>query len=628
MSVPPDQMKDDRPVSALPRYFYGDGPSQDRPLSYVLLMPSDRDLPQEEVMRRVVRDTLVRNGYPAEDAVVDKTVQSMRDENGRFDFNRNKDAPQDAERKLQNGPVVDGKREPGFSGYAVALRQDFQESVVGSATREFIAGMSDSPESRARMLDVVGRLKELAGATGNKELENILGTWEKSMKSQETGSAIDGTQAGISSLKAVMELAKKSGIDEQAADMLGRMTATFSLPVQSADFCRKAYGLYSGIDPSTGKTLTTSQQTGLALDLAAVGFSVADSAAKVSILLGASQTGTALTVGSVATGAGAVVAWAKVMKDVVDLGDQAIQGFAVRNFNERFPPAPGGTPETTIAGLIKRAEAMPTDSDNALSSTARMIDGFKGDTRGRFVEFLKRTVEPDSVVDKLKMGKFGEIDLSPQDMERLAKHTKRSVEAFITLEIQDVKRCTLPEGGLRMLPKYSNVGDYLREPLPAATPKVDLTRPEPPPLDTNRILGIPDNNDRMFQRILDKTTPAPTDRKPTDPAQTSPTGTGPNKSPVSELTDTDRRNVSAALALAATKSGMTDVDTVIPNRDGTRLIAIQGDERSEFNRTASVAIQEAAKVPAEESQRQIAQSQSEATKPQVEIETRSVQRVA
>lgn len=623
MSVPPDQIKDDRPTSALPRYFPGEGPTQERPLSYVLLMPSDRDLPQEEVMRRVVRDALARNGYPADDTIVDKTLESMRDANGRFDFNRNEENSQDAKRELRDGPVIDGKPGPHISGYAVTLRQDFQESVIGLASHEFVAGMSESPESRARMLDVVGRLKELAGATGNKDLENILGTWEKTMKSQENGSAIDGTQAGLSSLKAVMELAKKSGIDQDAADMLGRMTATFSLPVQSADFCRKAYGLYSGVDASTGKALTTSQQTGLALDLAGVGFSVADSAAKVSILLGASQTGAALTVGSVATGAGAVVAWAKVMKDVVDLGDQAIHSLATRNFNERFPPAPGGTPETTIANLIKRADAMPTDSANALSSTARMIDGFKGDTRDRFIDFLKRTVEPDSAIDKLKMRQFGEIDLSPQDMERLAKHTKRSVEAFLNLEIQDVKRCTLPEGGLRILPKYSNVGDYLKEPLPAATPKVDLTRPEPPPLDKNKIIGLPDNNDRILDRILDKTTPTQA-----DPTKPNPAETAPGKSPVSELSDTERRNVSAALALAATKSGMTDVDMVVPNRDGSRLIAIQGDERSEFNRTASVAIQEAAKVPAEESQRQIAQSQIDTVKPQVESETRSAQRVA
>ncbi len=87
-------------------------------------------------------------------------------------------------------------------------------------------------------------------------------------------------------------------------------------------------------------------------------------------------------------------------------------------------------------------------------------------------------------------------------------------------------------------------------------------------------------------------------------------------------------NIAAALTLAANKSGLRQIDAVVPSSDGSRLIAIQGDERSEFNRTASVAIQEAAKVPAEESQRQIAQSQAEATKPQIETETRNMQRVA
>ncbi len=87
-------------------------------------------------------------------------------------------------------------------------------------------------------------------------------------------------------------------------------------------------------------------------------------------------------------------------------------------------------------------------------------------------------------------------------------------------------------------------------------------------------------------------------------------------------------NIAAALTLAANKGGLRQIDAVVPSSDGSRLIAIQGDERSEFNRTASVAIQEAAKVPAEESQRQIAQSQVAAVKPQLESETRNVQRVA
>jgi hypothetical protein len=87
-------------------------------------------------------------------------------------------------------------------------------------------------------------------------------------------------------------------------------------------------------------------------------------------------------------------------------------------------------------------------------------------------------------------------------------------------------------------------------------------------------------------------------------------------------------NIAAALTLAANKGGLRQIDAVVPSSDGSRLIAIQGDERSEFNRTASVAIQEAAKVPAEESQRQIAQSQVDTVKPQVESEMRTAQRVA
>ncbi len=42
------------------------------------------------------------------------------------------------------------------------------------------------------------------------------------------------------------------------------------------------------------------------------------------------------------------------------------------------------------------------------------------------------------------------------------------------------------------------------------------------------------------------------------------------------------------------------------NKDGTRLIAVQGDERSEFCRTVSVVIQDAARQPAQESLAQVA----------------------
>lgn len=88
-------------------------------------------------------------------------------------------------------------------------------------------------------------------------------------------------------------------------------------------------------------------------------------------------------------------------------------------------------------------------------------------------------------------------------------------------------------------------------------------------------------------------------------------------------------NIAAALTLAANRGGLRQIDAVVPSSDGSRLIAIQGNERSEFNRTASVAILDAAKVPAEESQRQIAQSQSGGLRPpQAEIEARSALRMA
>ena len=74
--------------------------------------------------------------------------------------------------------------------------------------------------------------------------------------------------------------------------------------------------------------------------------------------------------------------------------------------------------------------------------------------------------------------------------------------------------------------------------------------------------------------------------------------------------DESNRNLSSALTLAAVKQNFEDVSRVILNKDGTRLIAVQGDERSDAYKTASVVIQDAVKQPAQESLAQIAQIHS------------------
>ena len=97
--------------------------------------------------------------------------------------------------------------------------------------------------------------------------------------------------------------------------------------------------------------------------------------------------------------------------------------------------------------------------------------------------------------------------------------------------------------------------------------------------------------------------------------------------------DESNRNLSSALTLAAVKQNFEDVSRVILNKDGTRLIAVQGDERSDACKTASVVIQDAIKQPAQESLAQIAQIHTDkaagAVKPpQIENETRAALRLA
>jgi hypothetical protein len=595
MATNPTRPDDDRPASVLPRYFAGEGPSQERPISYVLLVPSDRDIDPASLMREAVTDVLRRNGYPCDPKTVETLVEAQRGKDGRFDFDRNTAGAQDATRDARGGPTdKDGMRGPSIHGYSIVLRQDFQEGVVAGAAKQYSDDMANSPESRQKVIDVLSKLKDIAGATGNKDLEKTLDTLALTMKTQDNQSAIDGTKAGLSSLKAVMELAKKSGLDQEAADALGRMTAVFSLPVDSADFCKKIYGVYNGVDPNTGKSLTQKQRSDMVLDVASTGFSIADGAAKVSILFGASETGAALTVGSLATGAGAALAWAKVMKDVVERGQAAINNMAALNFNERFPPASGATPQDTIASILRRTEAMPTQGQNALSTVSRIIDNFdgdKGETRARFIAYLKKTVEPDSVIDKLAAKKYSDIDLTGPEMERLAKHVKRAVNSFMELEIADVKHCTLPKGGLTVLPEYAKKkGEYLDQPLPGGAKPTDVTKPEPaphaprPPTELEKIL-FPGLHNKPLEKLFE--------------------GVPPGKGLSSGLSESERANVTAALGLSAAKNGLGEVNAVMLSKDGSRLIAVQGDPNTSYSRQASIDVREAAAQPAERSLAQL-----------------------
>ncbi len=65
-------------------------------------------------------------------------------------------------------------------------------------------------------------------------------------------------------------------------------------------------------------------------------------------------------------------------------------------------------------------------------------------------------------------------------------------------------------------------------------------------------------------------------------------------------------NIASALLLTAVRQDIIDINRVMLNKDGTRLIAVQGDERSDFCKTASVVIQDAARQPAQESLTQVA----------------------
>lgn len=123
---------------------------------------------------------------------------------------------------------------------------------------------------------------------------------------------------------------------------------------------------------------------------------------------------------------------------------------------------------------------------------------------------------------------------------------------------------------------------------------------------TNNAVPLP-LTDKMAEMIgksgvFDR--PLNIDGRPVTIITDRPSSDGPYQSPPSN-------NLSAALALAATNQGLGTIDSVMLNKDGTRLIAVQGNAQSEFCKTASVVIQDAIKQPADQSLAQIAHMQSD-----------------
>ncbi|MBM7093175.1 hypothetical protein JTP67_32680, partial [Streptomyces sp. S12] len=211
---------------------------------------------------------------------------------------------------------------------------------------------------------------------------------------------------------------------------------------------------------------------------------------------------------------------------------------------------------------------MPTDGRNALATATRIMEGMgeNPETRERFLSFLKQKVQPESLVDALASGRGGQ--LTEQQAMLLAQAAKSSSKEFLDLELKDVKRYVKDRDGER------ERGTYL---LPAA-------QQEAANRNGNKLGGAVEEGLRVagiltsganalngqYRDLLDKL-------KGVDL---------PNK-----LGEQQQKNLAAALVPAVREGGLSQVDHLIPSKDGSRLFAVQGDPNSPDRRMVALDVE-------------------------------------
>lgn len=639
---------------------------------YIVLIPSDVELSPQDVMRRYVTDVLVRNGQPATADFIEKMVGELARDG--FDFDASRSGNNAAALREWGGPTdKDGKPGPNITGYGATLTKDFQTAILSQSLLQQGPALTDSPESTQRMLDLVTAMKLSAAGAGNGDAKAAFGVIEAMINAKkfaqenpnnsEAIKALDGAAIGVGTIKTVVEFLNRTGMDDRAAELLGRMTSSFSLPVEAGKFAESLYKTYTGTDPRTGKPLTESQRIDAGIDTLENGLGASISAGKIAGMFGAA--GAETLAGAVAVPATIVVVQLKMMKAVHDERVKALNAIGEEKFSERFPmhgdssSAKKPQSEERYGAIIRRVDGMPAGEGNANSTVSRILDTFKNpQTRERFVEYIKQRTNLDGAVDAINDGKQPGID--KKQLSELADFMKLKVRPFMDLEIADQKSCVVGIGGgiTKIMP---DPGEYLKKGLApgektlyVGTPLNSPRNPDNKPDDNllpekqdilKKILARPDSSPdsqsgssesemRKMSALPTfaasaKDSPANSLGQETVAAQTLEDARYlkrtvysasvermieqviANDPKTSGAVSTDsNRNLSAALALAASRSDLSGIDQVMLNKDGTRLIAVQGNEGSDYCRTASVVIQDAVKQPAQESLAQIAQAQS------------------
>lgn len=554
---------------AAPRWYAGQGATLTQPTAYTALLPADGEWPRETVMRAFVADTLQRNGLVVDEDTLDATIAAASAPGGAF-------ADARFEWKLQPGESRGaGRVAPPFQGYALQVPASAQAALTQFA-QDWAArhdphapGSEDPPLQRLQALAVAGGKPELV-----KTLESLDAAIKAGSAAQQAGKPLDAV-----ALATVMEFAIQNGHARDAARLMERYTAVKGIATDAHQLGRNAGRVFNGRDPVTGKALSTDDRVNSAFDLLDGGFKLAGNIGNTALMMGARNSGLVAGLIGIAPVGVAVVAFAAGAYSLFKHVREAILKPQWDEFRERFPFAEGLEPKKAISGVMRQIAGMPTDAGNALSTATRILEGLgeNGETRERFLAFLKQKVQPESLVDALASGQ-GLDKLTPQQAMQLAQAAKGSAKEFLDLEFKDVKRYIKDRDGERERGTY-----LLPEPQREAANR-----------NGNKLGGAIEEGLRVAGILT-------SGANALNGQYLDLLGKLKGVDLPDKLGEQQQKNLAAALVPVARGAGLSQVDHLVASKDGSRLFAVQGELDSPTRRMVAIDVAKGAEQSIETS---------------------------
>lgn len=557
-------------VAAQRRLYAGSGQPQSAPADYTMLVPTDDAWSRETLLRATVADALQRNGKVVDEDTLDATVAAASAPGGVL-------AGLAPTWKLHPGETrADGRVAPPFLGYALDLPATTQQTLLTQAT-------GIATEQRAAPVPVdagLTELRALAGTHGAADVLRTLGAIDAAIQAGQAANA-QGQRIDAVAVRSLVEFATRMGKERDAARLLERYTAVRGIEDGVKAVGKDVGRVFNGRDPLTRQPLNTDQRIDSAFSLLDNGFKLAGQVGATAQLLGIGGRFASTLIGIAPAGI-AIVGFAAGIYGLVKKVREAINEPQWEEFRARFAGAEGMEPKQFLKAAMRQIAGMPTDGDNGLSTSTRILDllGEHPETRQRYLGFLKTKVEPDSLVDALASGRFDAV--TKEQAAELARASKGYAREFLEHEIDDTKRYVKDRDGDRTRGTYLLEG-ALREQAERNTNKVGGTVGE-----ALRVAGILTGGAQevvgSFEKLLGTLKGGvQLDGKPLDAQQ--------------------QRNLSAATAAAAAVGGLDRVDSILLSRDGRTLFAIQGDPQSESRRTVAVDVSTGAAQSVDQSER-------------------------